>query len=80
MAYSGFKKLGGYALPTRIVHPVSLDVSGTILDTTMETLKTVSNSKLAKHYDTAPRNKDGTLFIEGDPDIFKHVLKYCVYD
>ena len=66
-------------------HPVTLDVSGTIFNTTMETLSKISGSKLSE---LCQKNSNGTdsafslstsgisHMIERDPRIFKHVLTY----
>jgi len=45
-------------------------VSGEMLDTTMETLKKVSGSKLATYCSSVQSFADGGLKIDRDPEIF----------
>ena len=42
----------------------------------MQTLKRVSDSKLANLCYNPPLNQEGAFVIDRDPAIFKHVLKY----
>ena len=63
-----------------IVHPVAVDVSGTIFNTTVETLKKVRDSKLADYYRTAEKDDKGGIGISGNPAIFKYVLDYLESD
>ena len=62
------------------MHPVTVEVSGTIFNTTVETLKKVRDSKLADYYRTAEKDEYGGITLEGNPNIFKHVLTYLESD
>ena len=49
------------------MHPVTVEVSGTIFNTTIETLKKVRDSKLADYYRTAEKDEYGGITLEGNP-------------
>ena len=51
-------------------HPITLNVSNKMMDTTMETLKKVSGSKLATYCSSVQSYADGSLKIDRDPEIF----------
>ena len=59
---------------------VKLDVSGMRFHSTLETLKSVSGSKLANLCYNPPLNEQGAFALDRDPTIFKHVLKYLQSD
>ena len=60
-----------------------LEVGGQYQKTSMQTLKKVKWSKLAglcNDIVQVPKNPDGSLIIDRDPAIFKHVLTYLQND
>ena len=51
-----------------------------MVDTTLETLKKVSGSKLATYCSSALKYANGSLKIDRDPEIFEHMLIYLQSD
>ena len=67
----------------QIAKSIVLEVGGKIIKTTSDTLKKIGKSKLAglcNDVVEVPRNPDGSLVIDRDPKIFKHVLTYLNSD
>eukprot|EP00088_Acartia_fossae_P010274 TRINITY_DN15108_c0_g1_i4.p1 TRINITY_DN15108_c0_g1~~TRINITY_DN15108_c0_g1_i4.p1 ORF type:complete len:107 (-),score=16.31 TRINITY_DN15108_c0_g1_i4:224-544(-) len=62
---------------------ITLNVGGVMLTTKRETLTKYPESKLAKMFDaespvlsSLPMQKDGSFFIDRDPETFKIILNY----
>jgi len=63
--------------------PIVLNVGGTHFTTSLKTLRSVRGSlfeKMFREESTTSMSLDGTYFIDRDPSIFVHILKYLRYD
>lgn len=61
---------------------IRLNVGGSFIETTQQTLQNIPNSMLATMFseskkDLLVRQTDGSIFIDADINIFRHILQLC---
>mmetsp|Transcript_39893 Transcript_39893/g.35590 ORF Transcript_39893/g.35590 Transcript_39893/m.35590 type:complete len:199 (-) Transcript_39893:154-750(-) len=59
--------------------PITLNVGGTLFQTTLSTLRKHKGSKLDKLFektDSIPKDDKGNFFLDRDPEFFKHIISF----
>ncbi len=66
-------------LVTQVVAPIRLNIGGTTFTTTITTLLSKPGSYLSEMFSgrwEVKKSNDGTVFIDRDPFVFRHILNY----